>query len=487
MDIKELVESLSDIETSCLKNLDQNKWKDIFQIQKDSNLPIDSVRRAIQWLNEKKFIEIKKDKKESVELTILGKNNLKNGLPERRLIQILQNNNGKISMSEIKNNNKLENSEINIAIGIARKNAWISIIKSESEPLFDLTGLEEELINGEYSVEKALNMVYESKEITCSEKKLLINRGLIEVILQNVIYSKLSQSGIKALCLLEKVKREFNIKGDVPKINFGKKQPYVQFLEQIRAKLVSLGFKEMYSPIITQEFYNFDVLFQSQNHPARSWSDTYQLKKPKFGSLPNSNIVSKIKAAHENGGNTGSTGWKYNWDENIAKKLMPASQGTAHSARQLVNGVTIPGKYFTIARCYRPDVIDASHLVEFNQMEGIIIDKNLNFINLLGIIKQFTIEIAQAKQVKFTTGYFPFTEPSCEVFVEHPSLGWVEVGGAGVFRPEITKSLGIEGRVLAWGLGIDRLAMCALEIKDIRDLFSSNLEWLRNSKQVVIE
>ncbi|MFH1105738.1 MAG: phenylalanine--tRNA ligase subunit alpha, partial [Candidatus Aenigmatarchaeota archaeon] len=139
-------------------------------------------------------------------------------------------------------------------------------------------------------------------------------------------------------------------------------------------------------------------------------------------------------------------------------------------------------KYFQIVRCYRPDVIDATHGVEFNQMGGFVIGKDLSFENLLGLLKQFVHELIGPYEVKFTTGYFPFTEPSCEISVKHPKLGWIESAGAGMFREELTKPFGVDVPVIAWGFGIDRLGMFKLGINDIREVFSRNLEWLRSAK-----
>ena len=163
---------------------------------------------------------------------------------------------------------------------------------------------------------------------------------------------------------------------------------------------------------------------------------------------------------------------------------MPRAHGTACSARQLAAGVDVPGKYFSIVRCFRPDVIDATHGVEFNQTEGIIIDDSLSFRSLLGVLKQFASEFAGAEEVKFYPDYYPFTEPSVQLSARHPKLGWIELGGAGIFRPELTEPLGVRQPVIAWGIGIDRLAMFRLGIRDIRELFSQDLNWLRN--QVII-
>jgi phenylalanyl-tRNA synthetase alpha chain len=166
---------------------------------------------------------------------------------------------------------------------------------------------------------------------------------------------------------------------------------------------------------------------------------------------------------------------------------MPASHTTAHSARQLAKGVKVPGKYFAIARCYRPDVLDATHLIEFNQMEGFITGEELSFRHLLGMLKQFAEEITHAKQLKFVPSYFPFTEPSVELAIKHPQMGWLEIGGAGMFRPEMLENLDIKGQALAWGLGLDRLAMFKLGLKDIRYLFSDDLKWLREQPLVKVE
>jgi len=95
--------------------------------------------------------------------------------------------------------------------------------------------------------------------------------------------------------------------------------------------------------------------------------------------------------------------------------------------------------------------------------------------HLLGLLALFAGEIAQAREFRAVPDYFPFTEPSVQMHMRHPRLGWIELGGAGIFRPEVTHSLNIDLPVLAWGLGLDRMAMVALGIDDIRHLFTNNL------------
>ena len=278
--------------------------------------------------------------------------------------------------------------------------------------------------------------------------------------------------------------KPYNVEAVGKTLHIGKRQPYNRFLSSVRAKLVEMGFQEMTGPNIELEFWNFDALFQPQNHPSRDWTQTYSIKSPKEGSLPDKNIVERVKAAHENGWKTGSTGWGYKWDPKKAAKLMPRAHGTALSARTLASKPTIPGRYFSISRCYRPDVIDVTHGVEFNQTEGIVLDESLNFRSLLGILKEFAVEFAGAQKVKFLPDYYPFVEPGVQMSAKHPELGWVELGGAGIFREELTQPLGVNVPVHAWGIGIDRLAMFKLGIIDIRDIFTQNLELLR--KQVML-
>ena len=160
---------------------------------------------------------------------------------------------------------------------------------------------------------------------------------------------------------------------------------------------------------------------------------------------------------HENGGDTGSRGWGYKFDHEFTRRQVLRSQGTVLSAHQLTKA-KVPGKYFGIVRCFRYDQVDATHGADFYQTEGIVLGDDVNLRNLLGLLKMFAEEIAGADEVKYVPGYFPFTEPSIEVHIKHPVLGWFELGGAGIFRPEVTKSLGVDCPVLAWGLGIDRMA-----------------------------
>ena len=476
----EEIKQLSEIERSLLLKLTNNEQS--AQNLANDQLNIDSVRRASAWLDQKGFAKITELKENTYLLTGSGKSALKKGMPEVIFLKKLEELGKPVSFKELQKETGLEQNAFTAALGINKRNAYIMIASGE----ISLTGVHKE--SKLVDISKVLQEISDGKTIDQNLEKDLMSRGLIEkklIVNRKIVITKKGLDAKEVLSSNE-IKRVYDVESPVPKIFMGKKTPYVQFLTQIREKLVGLGFNEMHAPLIVPEFYNFDVLFQPQNHPARTWTDTYQLKRPLKGKLPSKNIVNSIKAAHENGGVSKSTGWGYKWDENIAKKLMPAAHGTAHSAKQLTKGVTTPNKHFAIARCFRPDVLDATHLIEFNQMEGFIVGEDLNFKHLLGMLKEFAIEVAGAEKVKFFPDYYPFTEPSVQLSALHPEMGWIEFAGAGMFRPEMLENLGIKGQAIAWGMGIDRLAMFKLGINDIRHLFSEDLSYLRNAKGVLL-
>lgn len=414
-------------------------------------------------------------------LTKEGEEYLKNGLPEKNLVELIN--------SHPQKKIRLEKAVVRIknfpiALKWAMENGWV-----------DKRGNELILIRypDKFLVQEGLEKISKNEEVEESLIKTLLHRKLIEKIkteeekLKKLIGKEVTE--LTPLLLKTKIWKKvkfkpYNIKIIGKKIYLGKRHPYTQFLLKVRQRLIELGFKQMEGPIIETEFWNFDALFQPQDHPARDWFNTFRLKYPKYGRLAKRELVERIKATHEDGWKTGSSGWGYKWSYEKASRLMPRAHCTCLSARTLASLPEIPGKYFAIARCFRPDVIDANHFIEFNQVEGIIVDKHLTFRDLLGILEMFAKEFAGAKKVKFIPDYYPFTEPSVQLSAKHPKLGWIEFGGAGIFREELTKPLGVDVPVIAWGLGIDRIAMFKLGINDIRYLFTKNLEWLRNQRVI---
>ena len=274
--------------------------------------------------------------------------------------------------------------------------------------------------------------------------------------------------------------RHYDLSLKPPRILIGRRHAYRAYLDSVRRKLLSLGFEELKGSLVETELWNMDALFMPQFHAARNIHDAYYVKAPTHARTPEEPFLSRIAEAHQTGGDTGSRGWRYEFNAERSRRLLLRSQGTALSARALASGPNTPGKYFAIARCFRPDDVDITHAADFIQVEGIVLGEDTNFRSLLGLLKLFALEMAQAEDVRYVPDYFPFTEPSVELQGKHPTLGWVELGGSGLFRPELTRPLGVDVPVIAWGLGVDRMAMVALGIEDIRDLFSNDLDFVRN-------
>lgn len=292
---------------------------------------------------------------------------------------------------------------------------------------------------------------------------------------------QLTSEHLKTGSWREAVFRSYNINLPPARIVSGHSNAYVSFLENIKDKLVGLGFEETRGDLVETDFWNCDALFMPQFHPARDIHDVYYIKEPTHAKSIEEPFLSKVASVHRDGGQTGSRGWQYDFDENFTKQLLLRSQGTVMSVRQL-HKATVPGKYFTISRCFRYDKVDATHAADFYQLDGILLGENVNLRTLLGLLKMFAVEIAGATEVKYVPAYFPFTEPSIEVHVKHPALGWIELGGAGIFRPEVTEPHGVSVPALAWGMGIDRMAMLKLGINDVRELFSYDIEAVRLRK-----
>ncbi|AJC72116.1 phenylalanyl-tRNA synthetase [Thermococcus guaymasensis DSM 11113] len=496
---------LSYQEKLTLIKLNELKKAKFEELVKETGLDQVAVMRAVLGLQAKGLAKLHERSERVVKLTETGKKYAEIGLPEWRALRLLRERE-KVTLDDLRE--VLSDDELKPIVGLLRKEGWASVRKEDGKLILEIT--EKGLSAEERPIDEALKLLAEKGIVPVKEIEKLVpvkelkrrKIGEEETITERTVeinpegeelapkvelkreVSVLTPELIKSGKWREVEFRRFDIKAPVRRIYPGKKQPYRAFLDKIRRRLIEMGFIEMtIDSLIETQFWNFDALFQPQNHPAREWTDTYQLKHPKSGFLPEKELVERVKEAHERG-LAGSRGWGYVWSPERAMLLMPRAHATALSGRQLAKGVEIPGKYFTIQRVFRPDVLDRTHLIEFNQIDGFVVDESLNFRHLLGILKRFAVEIAGAKKVKFLPDYYPFTEPSVQMSAYHPELGWVEFGGAGIFREEMTRALGIDAPVIAWGIGIDRLAMFKLGIDDIRYLFSYDLRWLREAKLV---
>jgi len=464
---------ISEIEYKVLSILNDN-WKNLDEISNELNIDKYKVLRTLGFLKEKGFIELKEEKIKRYELSEIGKKYLKEGLPERRLLNLLKEKK-EVNLEEL--NKYFDKDELSFSLGFLRKNGAIKIENGKAIYIKDIETYEKYLEN----IDENTIKLFKGRKGIIEEKEEIIYYAKIndkgKEILKNYkpeeYIEKYTKEVIDRKIYKNKRFRPYNIRINIEEENIGRYNPYLEFLDKIREELISMGFKEMdkYSMIISH-FWNLDCLFIPQDHPAGDISimDAFYIKNIQYIEDFPGDLFENVK-------NTQLKYFKI-FDENISKRTMLISHDTAISARTLLNAEK-PGKYFLIEKVFRYDTIDAKHFIEFNQLEGIVLDDNLTFLDLLGILKELVLNVVKAKNIKFYPGYFPFTEPSVEVYAEHPKLGWIEVGGAGVFREELLKQFNIDYPVLAWGLGVDRLATIYLNINDIRELHTRNIKKLQ--------
>jgi len=506
-----------------LKNLHPLEIKILLAFTKDmmlsAKLLIDKLdfkeghaNQAFSWLAMKGLIkENKRTKHVFYEETELGLSYAKNDIPEKRVFSFIKEK-GKAKLPEIATKLGISQKEAGSAFSFLSKDGAVSMDEEKNVVYMkEITSNKLEVIKTllETASLQQNNMLKES-DLTKQEREVIgtiaKKRGASDVPFKIVerdeivynftemaeeIQKKLKEEGItgeelgqltpdmlKTASWQGKTFRAYNINLPPARLIAGRTNPYVDFLESVKDKLVSMGFEEFDGPLVESDFWNSDALFMPQFHPARDIHDVYYIKEPSHALSIEEPYLSNVAKIHKDGGNTGSRGWDYDFDCDFTRRLVLRSQGTVLSAKQLKDA-KIPGKYFGIARCFRSDKVDATHLSDFYQTEGIVLGENVNLQTLLGILKIFAVEIAGATEVKYVPGYFPFTEPSIEVHIKHPKIGWFELGGSGIMRPEVTKAMGVEVPVLAWGIGIDRMALMALKLNDLRELFESDLATAR--------
>ncbi|MGE5172439.1 MAG: phenylalanine--tRNA ligase subunit alpha [Betaproteobacteria bacterium] len=514
-ELNKLLESLHPLETKVLLSFTINRTTlPATDILAKSGLDESRLDMASGWLQSKGLLEVKDESVTSlVSLTETGKEYHEKGTPELRIINALRE--GKqFTVKDIIQSWGLDPTEVSSATGELKNSGVIRIAQGgvlelnpdadtskydyvgrviedvAAGPSLALSGFPAEtqdIIQANFhkrGKSKGIFRITEKKNrsysLTPDGQQLLSlikERGAVTEEASVLTLEMLKQGTWKS-----KKFRAYNIALNPPRQSIGRKHPYKEFLDFVKYKFIGMGFEEVRGPLVENEFWDMDALFMPQFHPARNIHDVYFVKVPSSAKQIEQPFGKQVAAAHRNGGETGSTGWRYNFDLERAKRLILRSQGTAVSARTLASGPKIPGKYFSIARCFRYDAVDATHAPDFYQVEGIVLGEDINFKALLGLLKLFGREIAKAGEFQFRPAYFPFTEPSVELHVKHPELGWMELGGAGMFRPEVTVPLGVNVPVIAWGLGLDRMAMVALGIQDIRDLFSRDLDFIRTKR-----
>jgi phenylalanyl-tRNA synthetase alpha chain len=458
------------------------------------------VMNAASWLQSKGLVILS----ESLEkyYSLASKKAGEQDLPERRAIKALKKERGRLRMPDLAKAAHLTEREVPIAVGWLKRKGWASIQKSGSETIIELTEDGKAALERRGKDEEAIELLAKS-ELHARDiddfilKQLSSRQDLLKVREEVMRWVSLTPEGDKVVAaglgdveevtqLTPEMLRSGGWKGlrvrpydsgtFAPLAANGKRHPMARLVREVRRIFLDMGFTEVDMDYVQGCFWDMDALFTPQDHPARDMQDTFYLAEPREIALPSDEIVQKVRTAHE-GGAAGSRGWGGVWDERMARQAILRTHTTVNSIRYLAEHTKPPVRTFTVSRVFRREATDARHLPEFTQVEGIAMEEGASLSMLKGVLAEFLGRLG-CEEWRMRPGYFPYTEPSLEVEV-HFAGRWMELGGAGIFRPEVTESFGLEAPVIAWGMGLERLAMITYGVDDVRKLYMSDVDWLR--------
>jgi len=452
-----------DIEKKIINSLKENPIQTPETLENSTQLSPDQIRRGIEWLKLKDLAIVDESKSSVLRLGKNGIDSLEKGLPERRLLNLIKS--GPKKLSEIQ---KELGFVFGPAIGLCRKNNWI---ETSSDQII-LKVIPSEL-PGEKSLQLIGNNKLPKEQIDKIDLSELLKRP--DFILEDIIKNKkisLTQSA-KSLDV-SSISGAIDVEAEVPEVFVARTHPLKDTIDEIREIFVTLGFSEILGNMTQSSFWNFDALFTPQDHPARELQDTFFLDGISAKKIANPEQIRKVSDSHKKN-------WRYQWDINEARKMVLRTHTTCVTIKHLAENKPDEARIFSLGRVFRNEKVSYKHLVEFNQIEGIVVGKDANLRNLMGIQREFYKRIGITK-IKFWPTFFPYTEPSLQTMVYNEKLGkWIELFGMGIFRPEVTKPLGITKPVLAWGGGIERIAMLKYDLDDVREFYNNNLGWLRSN------
>ena len=419
-----------------------------FSELQDEGFDQSKVARAAKELEEEGLARVEEEEEVAYSLTDKGRRVLREGSPEYRLVEELRD--GPKPVTDLK-------VPVDIALGEAKKRDWISL--EDGQAVLTKQG------------EKAEDKVQSQLEDE-NYGPDHVDRGLVNRITEKTRILTLTEKGSQVKP--GNIDNRFNVEASGKPAERGKKHFYRQVIDEARQAWLEMGFSEMRGDYVVPGFTCFDSLYIAQDHPARDLQDTFFLQDPEKTELKGE-VVDRVKQTHENGWKTGSTGWGYEWSEEEASRNVLRTHTTAVSARKLteLEPEDLPAKKFIISRAFRNETVDSTHLPDFDQAEGIVVGKDLNFSHLKGYISRFFRKMG-FDEFRLVPTYYPYTEMSVEVQIRRDGE-WLGMGGAGMFRPEVVQPLmQVDAQVLAWGLGIGRIAMNAAELEDIRELYGND-------------
>jgi phenylalanyl-tRNA synthetase alpha chain len=460
-----------------------------------TGLSLEAIRGALQRLRSKGLVSVEEEHREEVRITPRGEAGLATGLPERRLLDALLRRGTPMTPGDVESEG-LEGEERSAAIGLLRRRGFLS----DGIPFQLKPGHPDPAVR--FPEEAALAAIRDGSAgpPDAGGVKDLRRRGLVDTDHRSTKRWQPSEEGKRSVLLddaslLGSVTqamlqdgawqnaefRPYDVRATVPYVAGARPHRYSAWLREFEEILIGLGFEQSEGPLLETEFWNCDVLFMPQHHPARSIHDAFGVLGVE-GKLPPTELLERVAAVHEGRPLPGEAkpitpGWRAPYDRSVAKRLTLRSQTTSVSARYLARHPKPPFRMFSLDRNFRVEAVDATHHIDFTQCEGVLGENGTSLRDLVGVFQALADAIG-IRDLRIRPGYFPFTEPSVEGYVKHPRLGWIEVFPGGMLRPEVTRPLGIDVPVAAWGIGVMRLAMVSLGVSDIRELFEDDLETL---------
>jgi len=466
------------------------------------------VSAALHYLEQEGLIALEVETYTEVRLGKQGEGFAGRELPERSIINALAERGAAASIAELAAMTSLEQKVIGQCVKVLRDKGWalnqagaltltetgkealhlpgaddqvLALLGEQGKLILErLSEQQPELAQGVRSLEQRANFLRLTPRklrfaSLTDQGRALVTAGIVD----QVEVTSLTPDLLKDGRWREVDFKPYNIQDLPEQVWPGKRHPFLRVLDETRRTYLDMGFTEVVSPHVESAFWDFDALFQPQDHPARDMQDTFYVRRPDRAELPDASLVERVRRTHQDGGDTGSKGWRYTWNQDLARRTVLRTHTTAASIRALHAHPQAPLKVFCIGRVFRRETIDYKHLPVFYQVDGIIVDEQASLANLIHVLSEFYRKMGFPK-IDVRPSFFPYTEPSLEVYVYmEERKDWVEMGGAGIFRPEVTEPLGCTSPVLAWGLGLERLAMFRYRLKDIREIYLADLAWLR--------
>ena len=486
------------------------------EIAAETGLKPATVTGAAFDLRDDGLVAVDERTAETLELTDEGRRYVDDGLPETRLYRAALDAGAvdePVPMGAVIGRAELDGPEVDIALSNFPRKGFGAIDSGEltADPDADVDADPEAAVLAALAAGEDATTADDADLSAVADEATvgrLVDRGLVERASSTTRSITLTDDGVDALMTgveaAETVSEltpellasgewrdvefaAYNVEADAPAIEGGRKHVLRETADRVKDVLVGMGFQEMEGPHADSDFWINDCLFMPQDHPARTHWDRFALDVDPMEAIPDE-LIRRVEAAHRDGWGIDGDGYHSPWSEEFAREVALRGHTTSLSMRYLsgIAGAELepPQRYFSVEKVYRNDTLDPTHLLEFFQIEGWVMAEDLSVRDLMGTFEEFYRQFG-IEGIRFKPHYNPYTEPSFELFGEHPETGEeIEIGNSGIFREEVTGPLGVDCDVMAWGLALERLAMLTTGAEDIRDLHGTlaDIEFLRNAE-----